>query len=282
MDLSSFRVQPGPVDLTSHPTSGSPGFDGDKAAGKEALAGVADELADLQERLVATGRSAGAAAPSVLLVLQGMDTSGKGGTVRKVFGLLDPQGVRVASFGAPTPEELAQDFLWRVARKVPGPGQVGVFDRSHYEDVLVARVRSLASPEEIERRYDAINDFEAGLRAGGTRIVKVLLHISPDEQKERLLARLDDPAKHWKFSPADIDDRALWADYQRAYEIALERTHREDAPWYVVPAGSKWYRNLVVAQLLRDELRALDLRWPSASFDPDEQRRRLTEQDPLA
>ncbi len=282
MDLSSLRVQPGPVDLAAFPTSGSPGFDGDKAAGKEALGVLADELADLQERLVATGRSHGAAAPSVLLVLQGMDTSGKGGTVRKVFGLLDPQGVRVASFGAPTADELTHDFLWRVAPRLPGPGQVGVFDRSHYEDVLVARVRSLADPDEIERRYGAINDFESGVRAGGTRIVKALLHISPDEQKDRLLQRLDDPAKHWKFSPADIDDRALWADYQRAYEVALERTHSDAAPWYVVPAGAKWYRNLVVAQLLRDELRALDLAWPSASFDPDEQRRRLTERDPLA
>ncbi|HEY1133747.1 MAG TPA: PPK2 family polyphosphate kinase [Nocardioides sp.] len=282
MDLSSLRVAPGPVDLTALATSGSPGFDGDKTAGKAALSAVGAELADLQERLVATGRSQGVDAPSVLLVLQGMDTSGKGGTVRKVIGLLDPQGVRVASFGSPSPEELAQDFLWRVAPRVPGPGQVGVFDRSHYEDVLIARVRSFAPPEEIERRYGAINDFESALVAGGTRVVKILLHISPDEQKVRLLERLDDPAKHWKFSPADIDDRALWADYQHAYEIAIERTNTASAPWYVVPAGAKWYRNLVVAQLLRDELRALDLTWPTASFDPDEQRRRLTEQDPLA
>ncbi|MDT9592573.1 polyphosphate kinase 2 family protein [Nocardioides zeae] len=281
MDVSELPAPTGPWSLTDIDPSATPGWSEGKAAGRAHLESLGPELADLQERLFAEGRTR-PGARRVLLVLQGMDTSGKGGTVRKVMRLLDPQGVRVASFSSPTPEELSHDFLWRVRPRVPAPGQVGVFDRSHYEDVLIARVRSLVPADEVERRYAAIRDFEAELVAGGTRVVKVLLHVSPDEQRRRLLERLDDPTKHWKFSPADIDDRALWADYQRAYEIAVERTTTPDAPWFVVPAESKWYRNLAVASLLLRELRALDLEWPSASFDPDEQRRRLVDADPLA
>lgn len=278
--MTSLRLSEGPVDLTAVDPTASPGFAGDKAAAKRELGELGDELADLQERLYAEGRTR-PDARRVLLVLQGMDTSGKGGTVRKVAGLLDPQGLRIASFGAPTPDELEHDFLWRVRRRLPAPGQVGVFDRSHYEDVLAARVRGLAAPEEIERRYAAIRDFEQQLVDEGTVVRKVLLHISPDVQRERLLARLDDPAKHWKFSPADIDDRARWADYQRAYEIALERTHTEAAPWFVVPADAKSYRNLAVATILLDALRSLGLDWPNATFDVEAQRRRLLDADPL-
>jgi len=281
VDLSVLRLAPGPVDLTRIDPGSSPGFDGDKAAGKAALAEIGAELADLQERLFAEGRTS-STGRRVLLVLQGMDTSGKGGTVRKVIGLLDPQGIRIASFGSPTAEEQAHDFLWRIRPQVPPAGRIGVFDRSHYEDVLIARVRGFAPPDEIERRYDAIREFESELVDSGTTVVKVFLHISADVQRERLLERLDDPRKHWKFSPADVDDRALWPDYRAAYEIALERTDAAHAPWYVVPAESKWYRNLAVAEILRTHLRSLELRWPSAGFDPAEQRARLLREEPVA
>ena len=205
---ADLRQPPGPVDLTAIPTRATPGFVGDKAAGEKELEALGPELADLQERLFAEGTAG--QSRSVLLVLQGMDTSGKGGTLRHTVGLMDPQGVRIHSFKAPTEEELAHDFLWRIEKAVPEPGYVGVFDRSHYEDVLIARVRGLAPPEEIERRYADINEFEQRLVNGGTRIIKCMLHISAAEQKARLLARLDNPAKHWKFNPKDLDERALW------------------------------------------------------------------------
>lgn len=280
---AALRLAPGPVDLAAVDTRAAPGFTGDKEAGEAALAGLGGELAELQERLFALGRSgASATSPSVLLVLQGMDTSGKGGTLRGTVGLVDPQGVRITSFKAPTEEERAHDFLWRIERALPGPGYIGVFDRSHYEDVLIARVRSLAPAEEIERRYGAITEFEERLAAAGTVVVKCMLHISAAEQKERLLARLDDPTKHWKFNPGDIDERSQWPAYQEAYEIALERTGTEAAPWHVIPADRKWYRNLAVASLLLEALRGLSLAWPPADFDVAEQRRRLDTEDPLA
>lgn len=275
-----LRLAPGPVDLTSMPTDATPGFDGDKAAGKAALLELGDELAELQERLWAEGRSG--SPRRLLLVLQGMDTSGKGGTLRHTVGLMDPQGVRITSFKAPSEEERAHDFLWRIERALPEAGYVGVFDRSHYEDVLIARVRGFAPPEEIERRYGAIVDFERRLVEEGTTIVKCMLHISPDEQKERLIERLDDPSKHWKFNPADIDERSRWAAYREAYEIALERTHTDHAPWHVVPADRKWFRNLAIAQLLLDALRGLDPQWPAADFDVTHERARLTGEEPVA
>lgn len=270
----------GPVDLSTIETDAAPGFDGSKTDGKQALLDLGPELAELQERLYAEGKSGGTR--RVLLVLQGMDTSGKGGVVRSAVGLFDPQGVRITSFKAPTEEERAHDFLWRIRNAVPGAGYVGVFDRSHYEDVLIARVRALAPPEEIERRYDAINDFERELTEAGVTILKCMLHISADEQEKRLLARLDDPSKHWKFNPGDIDERAEWPAYQQAYEVALERTHTDHAPWHVVPSDKKWFRNLAVGQLLRDALHGLDPQWPVADFDVDEQRRRLADQGPVA
>lgn len=281
---TALAVPPGPVDLRGIPTDATPGFDGDKAAGQQALAALGPELADLQERLFAEGRSGTEAAPgrSLLLVLQGMDTSGKGGTLRGTVGLIDPQGVRITSFKAPSEEERSHDFLWRIRRALPGPGMVGVFDRSHYEDVLIHRVRGLSAPEEIERRYGAINDFEAELVAAGTAVVKVMLHLSPAEQRERLLARLDDPTKHWKYNAGDVDERALWPAYREAYEIALERTSTAASPWYVVPADRKWYRNLAVGQLLLETLRDLDPSWPIADFDVEAERRRLLEQPELA
>jgi PPK2 family polyphosphate:nucleotide phosphotransferase len=278
--VASLRVPSGPVDLAAIKTHVAPGFDGGKKDGKAALYALGPELAELQERLFAEGRSGGNR--SILLVLQGMDTSGKGGTLRSTVGLMDPQGVRITSFKAPTPEELEQDFLWRITRALPEPGYVGVFDRSHYEDVLIARVRSLAPPEEIERRYDAINRFEADLVANGTTIVKCMLHISPKEQKERLLARLDDETKHWKYNPGDVDERQLWPVYREAYEVAIERTNTEAAPWHIVPGDKKWYRNLAIGHLLLDTLEGMDLQWPVADFDVAEEKRRLVEEAPLS
>lgn len=271
-NLSS--VLAAPASLADVDPRSTPGFDGDKDAGKMALAALGDELADLQERLHAGGTTGDPR--SVLLVLQGMDTSGKGGVIEKVVGLVSPLGVRIASFKKPTPEELAHDFLWRVEKVLPTAGQLGVFDRSHYEDVLIARVRSLAEPEEIERRYDAINAFEQQYVDAGGTMVKCLLHIGPDDQAKRLLARLDDPAKHWKFEPGDIDERQVWDDYQKAYDLVLQRTSTGVAPWHVVPSGRKWYRNWAVGQLLLEHLRALDLQWPRVDFDVAEQRARLT------
>ena len=279
-DVSALRLPSGPVDLASIATDATPGFTGDKAAGVAALARLGADLDGLQERLFAEGTDG--STKRVLLVLQGMDTSGKGGTLEHTVGLMDPQGVRITSFKAPTEDELAHDFLWRIEKAVPAGGYVGVFDRSHYEDVLIVRVRSLAPAEEIERRYGAINDFEERLVAEGTTLVKCMLHISAEEQKERLLARLDDPTKHWKFNPGDIDERERWAAYREAYEIALERTNTAHAPWHVIPADRKWFRNLAVGSLLHAALTDLDPQWPAADFDVDEQRARLENEKPLS
>ncbi|WP_408899273.1 PPK2 family polyphosphate kinase [Nocardioides sp. R1-1] len=276
---SSLRVAPGPVDLGAIETDVAPGFDGDKKAGTAALEALGPDLAELQERLFAEGKAGGQR--TILLVLQGMDTSGKGGTLRSTVGLMDPQGVRITSFKAPTEEERAHDFLWRITRALPPVGLIGVFDRSHYEDVLIARVRSLAPPEEIERRYEAISAWEADLVERGTTVIKCMLHISAAEQKERLLARLDDETKHWKYNPGDVDERALWPAYQEAYEIAIERTNTEVAPWHVIPADKKWYRNLAIGTLLHDALRSFDLGWPKADFDVQRERQRLLDEKPL-
>jgi PPK2 family polyphosphate:nucleotide phosphotransferase len=235
---------------------------------------MGDELADLQERLFAEGRTTGSRR-RVLLVLQGMDTSGKGGTLKHTVGLVDPQGVRITSFKAPTDEERAHDFLWRIRRAVPEPGYLGVFDRSHYEDVLIGRVDRLAEPDEIERRYDEINAFERELVDDGAVVVKCMLHISKSTQKDRLLRRLDRPDKHWKYNPGDLNARAKWDAYQAAYATVLERTDTEHAPWHVIPSDRKWFRNLAVGQLLLETLRAMDPQWPAADFDVDAERRAL-------
>ena len=268
-----LRVPAGAVDLSALDTRATPGFDGDKAAGKAELAALGPRLSDLQERLYAEGVRGGAR--SLLLVLQGMDTSGKGGVVRHVIGEVDPQGCEIASFKAPTKEELAHDFLWRIRKRLPGPGKLGVFDRSHYEDVLVVRVHGLVPRSTWSRRYAAINRFEARLVTDQIRVVKVFLHTSKEEQRQRLLARLDDPTKHWKFNPRDVDERAYWADYQEAYAAALERCNSDAAPWYRVPADRKWYRNWAVASLLVEQLEDMKLTWPKADFDVEEQRARL-------
>lgn len=263
----------GAVDLSSFDSGATPGFDGDKADAPKAMESLASVLGDRQERLFAGGR-AGVDRRRALLVLQGMDTSGKGGIVRHAVGLLDPQGVAITSFKAPTRTELRHDFLWRIERALPPPGMVGIFDRSQYEDVLIARVRKLADATEIRRRYAAINDFEARLVADGVTVIKCFLHITKDDQAERLAARLDDPTKHWKYNPGDIEERALWDSYQRAYELALKSCAKA-APWYLVPSGRKWYRNWAVAALLAEHLADLDLQWPEADFDVEEEQRRL-------
>jgi PPK2 family polyphosphate:nucleotide phosphotransferase len=268
-----LRATAGTVDLAAIDTRATPGFDGGKADAEKAAPALGERLATRQEQLYAEGRTGGSR--SVLLVLQGMDTSGKGGTVKHVVGHLDPGGVHVASFGKPTPEELAHDFLWRIRAQQPRPGKLGVFDRSHYEDVVTVRVLGLVDEDTWTRRYDVVNRFEEELVAGGTRIVKCFLHISRDEQKERLLARLDDPTKHWKFNPDDLDNRERWDDYMSAYGDAIERCSTEIAPWHVVPADRKWYRNWAITNLLLEELDAMGLRWPEASFDVAAERARL-------
>ncbi|WP_022889369.1 polyphosphate kinase 2 family protein [Agromyces italicus] len=257
------------VDPQAHP-----GFDGGKRDAKAALAEGAGILAELQEQLFAGSRMGGHKR-RVLLVLQAMDTAGKGGIVKHVMGAVDPQGVQLAAFKKPTEEELGHDFLWRVSKETPGPGMIGVFDRSHYEDVLIGRVRELAPPAEIERRYDAINEFERGQVANGTTIIKVMLHISADEQKQRLQERLDRPDKNWKFNPGDIDERLLAPAYREAYQVAFDRTSTADAPWFVVPADHKWYARLAVQHLLIDALETMGLEWPVADYDVAEQRARL-------
>jgi PPK2 family polyphosphate:nucleotide phosphotransferase len=269
----ALRVGPG-FRLADAPTDTTPGFDGDKDGGKAALEEGAVALAELQEQLYANGVAADDPR-RVLIVLQAMDTAGKGGIVKHVMGSVDPQGVALKAFKKPTDEELAHDFLWRVRKAVPGPGMIGVFDRSHYEDVLIGRVRELAPPEEIERRYDAINAFEAELAGEGATIIKVMLHISGDEQKARLLDRLEKPDKHWKFNPGDIDERERWPRYMEAYQVAFERTTSPSAPWYAVPADRKWYARLVVQHLLIQALERMNLEWPRADYDVEEQKVRL-------
>lgn len=270
----ALAVPSGDVDLATYDSRATTGFEGSKDDAPALMEAAGEKLADLQECLFAGGL--GEVNPkSVLLLLQGMDTSGKGGIIEHAVGLVDPLGVRITSFKKPTKEELAHDFLWRIEKALPEPGILGIFDRSQYEDVLIARVRKLADEKEIERRYGAINDFEAAYVDGGGTIIKCFLHITADDQKERLQARLDDPTKHWKYNPGDLDERALWDDYQKAYDIALERCSTDKAPWFLVPSGRKWYRNWAVAQLLLEHLEGLDLEWPKADFDVEAEKARL-------
>ena len=271
--LDDLRVPQGPVDLSAYDTRGTTGFSGTKDDGKVALEELGAQVSDWQERLYAEGRKGGQR--SVLLVLQGMDTSGKGGVIRHGAGLMDPQGLRITSFKAPTPTEKRRGFLWRIRQALPTPGVVGIFDRSHYEDVLIARVRNLVAPPVWNRRYEQINEFEAELAASGVTILKCFLHISSEEQKARLAARLDDETKHWKYNPGDVDERELWPAYAEAYQAALENCNGPDAPWYVIPSDRKWYRNWVVTTLLLETLKGLDPQWPKADFDVEKEKARL-------
>jgi PPK2 family polyphosphate:nucleotide phosphotransferase len=249
-----------------------------EAAGDE-LAQLGTELDRLQEALFAGG--VGGGRRRVLLVLQGMDTSGKGGVIRHVAGMINPLGLWVASFKKPTPQERRHHFLWRIERQVPEPGRIGVFDRSHYEDVLVPRIERLVPAAEWRKRFGEINVFENGLAGSGVTIVKCFLHISADEQRQRLLARLDNPAKRWKYDPADLDVRAKWGEYQHAYAEVLEQCGTEAAPWHIIPSDRKWYRNWAVARLLLETLRDLAPRFPEPTYDVEAERARLLTEDPL-
>ncbi|KUI44134.1 polyphosphate kinase [Mycobacterium sp. IS-1590] len=257
-------------------TSATPGFDGSKADAAPVQAARSNRLAELQEMLYASSKGSDDAR-SVLLVLQGMDAAGKGGIVKHVVGAVNPMGVRYTAFGKPTPEELAHDFLWRIRRALPPPGHIGVFDRSHYEDVLIVRVRNLVPPEVWGARYDEINAFERELVDGGTTLVKVAMFISLEEQRKQLLERLDDPTKYWKYNPGDIDERLEWPRYQEAYQAVLDRTSTDYAPWHVVPCDRRWYGRLAVTELLIGALESLDLAYPPADFDVDAERKRLLE-----
>ena len=268
-----LRVTEGFV-LADVDTRATPGYEKDKVQAADDLAAGALQLDEYQERLYARSR-VDATHASVLLVLQAMDSAGKGGIIRHVVGSVDPQGVDLAAFKKPTPEELEHDFLWRVERRLPEPGIIGVFDRSHYEDVLIGRVRELAPADEIERRYGAINEFEKRVTDAGTRVVKVMLHISPDEQKSRLMERLERPDKHWKYNPGDVDERELWPQYMAAYQTVFDRTSTEHAPWFVVPADRKWYARLAVQHLLLEALEDIDPQWPAATFDVEAEKKRL-------
>jgi PPK2 family polyphosphate:nucleotide phosphotransferase len=268
----AFRV-PAEPDLSAIDPRGRPLGPKDKSAAAERMADLGASLDRVQEALYAEGAEGGRR--SLLLVLQGMDTSGKGGTIRHVGGLVNPQGLHVASFKKPTPEELQHHFLWRVRRQVPRPGLIGLFDRSHYEDVLVPRVEGLITEDVWRHRHEEINAFEAELVGQGVTVVKCMLHISPQEQAERLLARLDNPMKRWKYNPGDLDSRAKWCDYQQAYNDTLRNCDSDAAPWYVVPSDRKWYRNWVVASLLAETLTEMDPQFPQPNIDIDAERARI-------
>ncbi|HZB63258.1 MAG TPA: polyphosphate kinase 2 family protein [Microvirga sp.] len=230
---------------------------------KAATAALAKDIDALQDRLYSEG------ARALLVILQGTDTSGKDGTIRSVFNATGPLGVSVTAFGPPTRTELAHDYLWRVHAACPRRGTIGIFNRSHYEDVLIGKVRKFAPEEAIEQRYEQINAFERLLSENGTKVLKFMLHISKDEQKERLQQRLADPKKHWKFNPGDLDDRRMWDEYQEAYETMLHRCSTPWAPWHVVPADRKWVRNAVIAAIVKQTLEDMDPQYPQVSWKPD-------------
>jgi PPK2 family polyphosphate:nucleotide phosphotransferase len=261
--MDRYRVKPDSrVDLSEWDPNDKSAFPSRENEGRKRLLELNRKLEELQELLYAEHKH------KVLIVLQAMDTGGKDGTIRHVFEGVNPQGVRVASFKKPTPEELSHDFLWRVHEQVPGKGEMVIFNRSHYEDVLVVRVHNLVPKEVWSKRYEHINSFERMLAEEGTAILKFFLHIDLDEQKERLQARLDEPNKRWKFNPDDLKERKLWPKYVKAYEDAISKTSTHWAPWYIVPANRKWYRNLVVGTVIIEALEDLNMRYPEPEFDP--------------
>ena len=257
-----LRVAPGSrPDLSAIDPESTPAFDGDKAAAKDRLKELHDELAEFQERLWAESRQ------SLLIVLQALDAGGKDGVIRNVMTAFNPQGVRVTGFGVPSEEELRHDYLWRIHANTPGRGRIGAFNRSHYEDVLVVRVNELVPEDVWSGRYDQINAFEAHLAANGTRILKFYLHISKDEQRRRFEKRLSKPEKHWKWSSGDLDARAKWDSFMDAYTDALERCSTDAAPWFIIPADRKWYRDLAVAEVIAAAAREMDPQWPAPDED---------------
>ncbi|MCA0379384.1 MAG: polyphosphate kinase 2 family protein [Actinobacteria bacterium] len=268
----SLRVGPG-FRLEDVDPDSKPGTNANKAEGLAELASSAQELRELQEKLFAQSREG--APQRLLVVLQAMDAAGKGGVVNHVFGQLEPYGLELTAFKAPSEEEREHDFLWRIEPRVPGPGVIGLFDRSHYEDVLIQRVRGFAPPEEIERRYGAIAEFEKRIADEGVHIIKIMLHVSPEEQASRLLDRLDTPEKHWKYNPGDVDERLHWKSYMEAFQIAIERTNAEHAPWFVVPANAKWYARAAVQRIVISELQRIAPAWPAVKFDVAAERERV-------
>lgn len=274
--LSELLRVHGEVDVGSLATDASPGYPGDgkEDADAERLS-LAPALADLQERLYAQGRANPETAPRVLVVIQGLDTSGKGGVLRHAIGLVDPQGVQLRAFKAPSEEERSHHFLWRIEKALPAAGMIGIFDRSHYEDVLIVRVEELVAPDVWARRYDEINVWERQLVDQGYTLIKCFLNISKDEQKQRLLERVENPEKFWKYNPGDLETRARWGAYQDAYSAVLTRCNPDAAPWYVIPADKKWYKDWAVAELLREKLADLDLEWPEPEFDVEAERKRV-------
>lgn len=256
--MKKYRVSEGSrFSLNAFDPDDTSACEGGRKEGESKLATINERLETSQELLYAEGKH------KLLVILQGMDTSGKDGTIRRVFEGVNPIGVRVASFKVPTEEELRHDFLWRVHAKVPGKGELVIFNRSHYEDVIVVRVHDLV-PEPVWRaRYDQINEFERLLSESGTTILKFFLHIDPEEQKKRLQARLDDPEKRWKFRHGDLEERKLWKDYMLAYEEALAKTTTAWAPWHVIPANAKWCRNLIIGTVIVDALDKLDMKYPA-------------------
>ena len=268
----SLRVGPG-FRLEDVDPDSKPGTNANKAEGLAELASSAQELRELQEKLFAQSREG--APQRLLVVLQAMDAAGKGGMVNHVFGQLEPYGLELTAFKAPSEEERAHDFLWRIEPRVPGPGVIGLFDRSHYEDVLIQRVRGFAPPEEIERRYGAIAEFEKRIADEGVHIIKIMLHVSPEEQASRLLDRLDTPEKHWKYNPGDVDERLHWKSSMEAFQIAIERTNAEHAPWFVVPANAKWYARAAVQRIVISELQRVAPAWPAVKFDVAAERERV-------
>jgi len=265
IDLDRYRITPGEApNLAARDTADTQGLSEDRDEDRvdEQVKENQDQMDDLQEQLYAERKQ------SLLVVLQAMDGAGKDSTIESIFEGLNPQGVRVWNFGKPTEKELAHDFLWRIHRRTPGAGYIGVFNRSHYEDVLIVRVHEWDTPDVIERRYDHINNFEALLADGGTRILKLMIHVSKDYQLERMRRRLRRADKHWKFNPADLKERALWGKYMQAFEVALTRCSTETAPWYVIPGEERWFRDLVVSQLLLETLQDMNPQFPEPSFDP--------------
>ncbi len=279
-----LRVRPGTrlADIDPRSTPGLPDEnevgDDPKQWSKDRVAAISDELGAQQERLFASAKE-GATRQRVLLLLQAMDCGGKDGTVRNVTQGMSPAGMKAVSFGPPSAEERRHDFLWRIRRALPDAGYVGVFNRSHYEDVLIVRVHDLAPEDVWRQRYDEINAFEAEQAADGLTLVKVMLHISRKEQQKRLLARLDDPSKHWKYNPGDLAERARWDDYQQAYEDAVNRCSTDAAPWYVVPADRKWYRNWAVATLMQRAFADVGPQYPKPDFDVRAERAKLLAAD---
>lgn len=260
--MERYRVKPDEnIKLKDWDPDSQKGFDGDKAAGEALLKKQNQELDNLQDKLYAEGKH------KILIVLQGMDTSGKDGVIRNVFEGVNPQGVRIANFKAPTPEELGHDYLWRIHKQTPQRGEIVVFNRSHYEDVLVVRVHSLVPETVWKKRYQQINEFERILVEEGTTILKYFLYISFEEQKEQLQERLDDPKKHWKFNPGDLEERKLWPQYIEAYEEVLSRTSTKYAPWFIVPSNRRWFQRLLVSSMLVETLKKLDMKYPEPAQD---------------